>query len=468
MAMYGMKGLNSIFRGRVPGLPALKEGEDDDVGSNVLDNVLTRKLDLQGKGSTLKAKFNTKTNLPDSQIFKTLNISGSKKSFNFDQYLKFGGNSGFNIDQYLRTGTKSNQEKDVWAKLRLNTNARPDRFSRNLVVSPGNEDIVPDTQDVIAQAQNIDMDQEQDNNMELKQRAIDLGQKTADVIDVGLQAGNKYIAQPALKVGKKIFEKGKERYEEYKHEKDREEGMSKLIKIKQREAKRKVLTDPVFLRELEHKRLLYNLELARDKKRQELGLGGMSNGQKVTIGSGKKKQTLMISGGTGGYGQIQQNGPFGSLLPKTAQADWRTYFSQNAPGSEASIMTAIRGGGLVNRENNLLQMTRVGGNVEAGLSRGGGSQQLLSTIQSNQQFSFPGNLSGADKIRWITASKEQREQMLQMLQQQPVQTFTPQPVQQSYDVGPQPVSKPVPQGGEYSPYSKKPVTYIRGPYRKRQ
>ena len=45
--------------------------------------------------------------------------------------------------------------------------------------------------------------------------------------------------------------------------------MDKLIAIKQREARRAVLTDPNVLKAVEEKRLMYNLELARDKKRQK-------------------------------------------------------------------------------------------------------------------------------------------------------------------------------------------------------
>jgi hypothetical protein len=139
------------------------------------------------------------------------------------------------------------------------------------------------------------------------------------------------------------------------------------------------------------------------------------------------------------------------------------------PGSPAGIGTAVGGRALANREENILQMTRTTGNpmnvLQATGRTGGSTGQILSTIQSGNVNAFPGNLSGTDKIRWILASPGQREQMLQLLQSQPVQqqqVSYEQPTQQA------PVREVSAQPGKliYSPQSKKPVAYTRGTYNK--
>ena len=335
-----------------------------------------------------------------------------------------------------------------------------DRFSFNEVISPGNEDIVPDTQDARAWSEQIGYNEEQQQQTEQEQ----YDPNVFETLHPTLQKGSKAVGSFVGGVLKKGYEKGVEKYEEYKNEKVREKAGARLTKIRQREARLQVATNPELLTQIELQRLQQNAQLKYELKRKELGLLQTS----TATGRGKNRKEIVSYGGGGGGLIQQQGGAFSSMLPRTAQADWRTYFSQNAPGSLQSIGTAVGGRALANREENILQMTRTTGNpmnvLQATGRTGGSTGQILSTIQSGNVNAFPGNLSGTDKIRWIIASPAQREQMLQLLQSQPVQqqqvTYTnEQPAQQVKEVS-------VQQGGTYSPYSKKPVTYVRGPYNK--
>jgi hypothetical protein len=460
MAMYGMKGLNEIFAGKIPGLPKMEEG--DNTSEKVLDNVINRRLNLKEKGNSLKMKsdeFKLKFTVNnENALFAKLKSNTASPTF--EKYLKFNNKQG--------------QEEKVWNMIRPRQLGR-DMFSRNEVVSPGNEDIIPDTQDVRAQAADIGISYEEPTASE---RFTQYGQQAADVVDIGLQKGAE-----ALKSG---YEYGKEKAgvlkENWQRLRPQKAGMTgdqaidRLTQMRQKQIRRDILSDPRFLEGIEKQRIqhelnlqsekeAFNLQLAKDIKRRELGLLPR---QTITTGTGKNKKTVLVPY-VGEGGEYSQGGMFSSMLPRTAQADWRRYFSQNVPGSEASIGSAISGGALARREESIINATRVGGgseNILYATGRTGGTQQLLSTIRGYDSASTPMGLSGPDKLRWIIASPAQREQMLQLLQQQPVQQMQA-PVQQVQSYTEQPVaSKAVPVGATYSPYSKKAVTYVRGPYKK--
>ena len=437
--MLGMNGLNDIFRGKVRGLPTLNE---NDQASRVTDNIMSRKLGLKEKGDALKLKF--KTNNIEGQLFNNFKMKTAP-----------------NFAQYLRVNNKQSQESKVWQMIRPRTLNR-DRFSFNEVISPGNEDIVPDTQDARAWSEQIGYNEEQQQQTEQEQ----YDPNVFETLHPTLQKGAKEVGSFVGGVLKKGYKKGVEKYEEYKNEKDREKAGARLTKIRQREARLQVATNPELLTQIELQRLQQNAQLKYELKRKELGLLPTRS----TTGKGKnRKEVVSYEGGYTGQVVSQPGGPFSSMLPRTAQADWRQYFSQNMPGSPAGIGTAVGGRALANREENILQMTRTTGNpmnvLQATGRTGGSTGQILSTIQSGNVNAFPGNLSGTDKIRWIIASPAQREQMLQLLQSQPVQqqqVSYEQPTQQA------PVREVSAQPGKliYSPQSKKPVAYTRGTYNK--
>lgn len=454
-----MKGLNSIFAGKVPGLPKLEEGGEN-TSERVLDNVMNRKLDLKGKGDALKMKFNTGG---ENAVFAKLKTKNNRATF--EKYLKFSNKQG--------------QEQKVWNMIRPRQLGR-DIFSRNEIIAPGNEDVVPDTQDVRAWAAEAGVQPEEAPTT--RQKIVRYGEQAADVIDVGLQKSGK-----AFKSG---YQYGKQKAGVLKENWDRlrptkaeradmtgSEAIDKLNQMRQSEARKAALSDPKFLEGIEKKRIEYeiglqqqkaqaNFELAKQVKQRELGLLPR---QTMTTGTGKNKRTVMVPyvGEEGGFGA---SGPFSAtVLPRTAQADWRRYVSSNLPGSEKSIGAAISGGALASREQSIINATRVGGspeNILFATRTGGGVNQILSSVKNYDQVLSPGGLSGPDKLRWMIASPEQRQQMLQLLQQTPAPVMQAPVQQQQVAYTESAAPKAVPAGATYSPYSKKTVTYVRGPYRK--
>lgn len=435
MAMLGMSGLNDIFRGKVRGLPSLNE---NDQASRVTDNIMSRKLGLKEKGDALKLKFSNNSNV-EKQLFGN-----------------FKNKSSATFQQYLRVNNKQSQENRVWQMIRPH-NLHKDRFSFNEVISPGNTDIVPDTQDVRAWAAETDSVPVQDTTVsdpnvleQIVPQAKDLYAKGQQMYAAGKEKASTIASNwNAMRPRKKDL--------------SATEVSERLNTIQTR-----YNPDPAVakkLQEIELERLQHNADIKYDLKRRELGLLPTRS----TTGKGKNRKEIISYGGGGYTGQVvaQQGGPFSSMLPRSAQANWRQYFSQNMPGSAQGIGSAVGGRALANREENILQMTRTTGNpmnvLQATGRTGGSTGQILSTIQSGNVNAFPGNLSGTDKIRWILASPAQREQMLQLLQSQPVQqpvSYTPTEQQPVREVSAQP-GKLI-----YSPQSKKPVAYTRGTYNK--
>ena len=471
MGLYGMSSMSEIFRGKVPGLPKLEEGHEQ--SERVTENIMGKRLNLKEKGEAMKLKLNSRNT---DNLFKSL--QPAKTNMNFDRYLKFGN--------------KQSQENKVWNMLRPRQLGR-DMFSRNEVIAQGAEDIVPDTQDVISQAQDLGLDRTVDvsptRKVDWNDRSATEQQSDPNIyqqLSPKLQKGAKAVAgfvlptvftsdnvEPPQKgflsqaagrlrdrAGKAVYNKTvglvREKWAQEDAKNAAKEGKNAVDYIAYRRA---VESGEVpSTNKYEDLRKQYNLEIARDLKRQQLGL-------LPTTSRGKGKTGRIVTSFPGfSGGMMQQGGMMSNVLPRTYQDNWRTYVGSNVPGSERSISSAISGGALSNREESILRMARTGGNLQAGLNSGGSTQQLLNTIRSYDNPSTPVGLTGSDKIRWILASPSQKEEMLKLLQQMPAQ----QPVmQQQVDYQQeQPTQRQPSQGREYSPYSKKPVTYVRGPYNK--
>ena len=129
----------------------------------------------------------------------------------------------------------------------------------------------------------------------------------------------------------------------------------------------------------------------------------------------------------------------------------------SSPVSERGIISSTRGAYMLPGRAE---------NIQQAIGQPGGSW-----AQIKQATELPQNmqgLGGVDKIRWMIASPAQKQEMLEQMQSQAqsqaqIQVQQMQQPQETYN---QEENIEQRQPRVYSQYSKKPVTYVRGPYRK--
>ena len=526
MGMYGLNSLNEVFRGKVSVIPKIEEPENiSDNTNKVLGNIMNGGLKqkttdmhnklfgnnsadvmnkITGKGfgnNNIMTKISG-SNIGTVDINKKLGNFGVKNNDKFKSLIRGNNSMKFsntgvekqlfstnNKLQSLIGGHNINsgvsKENQVWASLKPNLNIQGDSYSQNGIFKNIKDKVVG-----FVERKSTGTETSEEANLGptiVDQDIQTVGQavgKGAKYVGGKVVEGAKYvggIVAGSIPTKQEVIDRIKENREINRQVKLAKQGIGQKYSVRESEDKAGNITrsyiplegvaiTPAAQKAIELRRTK-DIEFQDALRRKEAGINtGISSGtdpgllKELLRQGGKKKggltetqvnQILAMNRG-GGSSQPQGNKFMAAL-------------SSGLPGSAQGIALATQGAVMMPGNPQAMQgaIGNVGGSwgqiAQATQSSSGGSS-WDNIKRATETPINPQGMSGTDKIRWMTASSSQKEAILKEIQERQLQQpqIQQQPIQQP-QIQQQPVQQP--QGTEYSPYSKKPVTYIRGPYR---